>query len=103
MGPWGELILDKLNLKIALRELVDLGQGMVSFQEATADVRQGALEFNTEFMRMVRVLHLPWKTELTQVAGEHQIRVDGLDTTVRPSSESATVPKSPQRRTRSPG
>jgi hypothetical protein len=80
----GELIQDKLQVKIALKELVEISSGLVQFEEATRAVKQLAFQFNDELMDIVRSLQLPWRVTLTSPNGR-DIMVDGIVTEEKPA------------------
>jgi hypothetical protein len=61
----GELIQDKLQVKIALKELSDLARGIVRFQDAAVAVRDLVFQFNKDLMDAMQALGLPWNVALS--------------------------------------
>jgi hypothetical protein len=79
----GELIQDKLQVKIALKELTELTSGLVRFDEGIRAVKQLAFLFNSHLMDAMGVLRLPWQITLTS-PNEKAIRIDRFDTADTP-------------------
>jgi hypothetical protein len=73
----GELIQDKLQVKIALKELSELARGIVRFQEATAAVRDLVFQFNKDLMEAMQTLGLPWSVALSCTDDTH-ILIEGV-------------------------
>jgi hypothetical protein len=97
----GELIHNKIQVKIALKELLELAGGLLQFEEATVTVRQLTFQFNDELMDVIHSLQLPWNITLTS-PNERVILIHGIEPTDQTAfltpPEKKSALKSPRRR-----
>jgi hypothetical protein len=62
----GEIMLEKMGLKIAIHDLSKLAAGMVAFDEAAADLRGCTAALNSDLSALFQTLGLPWDLRLQE-------------------------------------
>jgi hypothetical protein len=76
--PVGELGIDKLDVRIALKELVEIAEDLAKLDTALADVKSKTTDFSQAMGLQFGYLNLPWKLKVYD-ADDGQLRMGGED------------------------
>lgn len=62
----GEIMMKKINLNIALNDLMDLAKGISNFDQYVAAVKQSIINMNNAFIDLFKTLNQPYDLELNE-------------------------------------